>query len=173
MSVEYRGQLDSLIWKWSVRPSEVTREHSAVNEIKSAILDHGNPFAVEGDRLHNMITHACVPYEFVEQIRNANDTGQKMYEDYVTVRTNGNISLWAEVTKVGYKMFMSGNKTTIIKLRDKTVDLKETSYGRLMILAKSETMIKKVPLEIMNLPLHRDHCFPLMGQCYDAQTMLS
>ena len=79
------------------------------------------------------------------------------------------------MTKVGYKMFMSDNKATIIKLRDKTVDLKETKdlYGRLMILAKSETLIKKVPLEIMNLPLHRDHCFPLMGQYYDAQTLLS
>ena len=122
-----------------------------------------------------MITHACVPDEFVEQILNANDTGQNMYEDYVTVRTNGNISLWAKVTRVGYKMFMSGNKITPIKLRDKTADLKETKdlYGRLMILAKSETLIKKVPLEIMNLPLHRDHCFLLMGQCYDAQTMLS
>ena len=122
-----------------------------------------------------MITHACVPDEFVEQILNAHDTDQKMYEDYVTVRTNGNISLWAKVTKVGYNMFMSGNKTTPIKLRDRTVDLKETKdlYGRLMIIAKSETLTKKVPLEIMNLPLHRDHCFPLMGKCYDAQTMLS
>ena len=88
-----------------------------------------------------MITHACVPDEFVEQILNANDTGQNMYEDYVTVRTNGNISLWANVTRLGYKMFMSGNKITPIKLRDKTVDLKETKdlYRRLMILAKSET----------------------------------
>ena len=86
--------------------------HSAVNKTRSAILDHGNPFAVEGDRLHNMITHSCVPDEFVEQIHNANDTGQKMYEDYVSVRTNGNISLWAKVTKVGYTMFMFGDKTT-------------------------------------------------------------
>ena len=53
------------------------------------------------------LTHACVPDEFVEQILNANDTGQKMYEDYVTVRTNGNISLWAKVTKVGYTMLLS------------------------------------------------------------------
>ena len=130
-----------------VSPSEVTREHSAVNKIKSAILDHGNPIAVEGDRPHNNITHTFVPDDFVEQILNANDTGQKMYEDYVTERTNGNISLWAKVTKVGNKMFMSGNKTTPIKLRDKTVDLKETKdlYGRLMILSKSETLIKKVP----------------------------
>ena len=110
-----------------------------VCKIKAAILDHDNPFAVEGDRLHNMITHVYVPDEFVEQIPSANDTGQKVYEDYVTERINGNISLWAKVMKVGNKMFMSGNKTTTIKLRDKTVDLKETKdiYGRLMILAKS------------------------------------
>ena len=117
----------------------MSREHSAVNKIKAAFLDHGNPFAVEGDRLHNMITHAYVPDEFVEQILNANDTGQKIYEDYVTERISGNISLWAKVTKVGNKMFMSGNKTTTIKLRDKTIDLKETKdlYGRIMILTKS------------------------------------
>ena len=42
-------------------PSEVSREHSAVNKTKAAILDHDNPFAVEGDRFHNMITHAYVP----------------------------------------------------------------------------------------------------------------
>ena len=46
-----------------------------------------------------------------------------MYEDYVTERINGNISLWDKVTTVGNKMFMSGNKTTTIKRRDKKVDL--------------------------------------------------
>ena len=76
-----------------------------------------------------MITHAYVPDEFVEQILNANDIGQNMYEDYVTERIKGNISLWAKVTKVGNKMFMSVNNTTTIKLRDKTIDP--------MILAKS------------------------------------
>ena len=30
-----------------VSPIEVTQEHSAVNKIKSAILDHRNPFVVE------------------------------------------------------------------------------------------------------------------------------
>ena len=64
--------------------SEVSREHSAVYKIKAAIIDHDNTFAVGGDRLHNMI-----PDEFVEQILIANDTGQKMYEDYVTERING------------------------------------------------------------------------------------
>ena len=70
-----------------------------------------------------MMTHAYVPGEFVEQNLHANNTGQKMYEDYVTERINGNISPWANLTKVGNPMFMSGNKITNIKLRDKTVDL--------------------------------------------------
>ena len=132
-------RLSQLTEHHDLSPSEVSREHSAVNKIKAAIIDHGNPFAVEGERLHNMITHAYVPDEFVEQILNANDTGQNMYKDYVTERINGNISLWAKVTKVVNKMFLSGNKTTTIKLRDKTIDLKETKglYGRLIILAKS------------------------------------
>ena len=90
-----------------ISPSEVSREHSAVYKTNVAILDHGNPFAIERDRLHNMITHAYVPDEVVEQIPNANDTGQEMYEDYVTARINGNISLW---TKVGNTVFMSGKQ---------------------------------------------------------------
>ena len=81
----------------------------------------------------------------MEQIRNANDTGQKMYEYYVTERITRNISLWAKVTKVGNTMFMSGNETTTIKLRDTKVDIKETNdfHGRLMILAKSTRVIER------------------------------
>ena len=47
-------------------PSEVSRDQYAVNKIKAAILDHDNPFAVEWDILHNIITHAYVPDAFVE-----------------------------------------------------------------------------------------------------------
>ena len=99
-----------------------------------------------------------------------------MYGNYVTVCINGNINLCAKVTKVGNKKSMSGNKTTTIKLLRNTIDIKENMdlYDRLIILAKSTRYIdKKVPFEIMNFPLHPDHCFPLMVQCYDAQTCLS
>jgi len=36
-------------------------------------------------------------------------------------------------------MFLSGNKTQTVKIRDQSMDLKETKalYGRLMVLAKS------------------------------------
>ena len=95
MSAEYRRQfqmeiVSQLTEHHDLSPSDVSREHSVVYKIKAAILDHENPFAVEGDRLHNMITDAYVPGQFMKQILNANDTGQKLYEDYVTARINGN-----------------------------------------------------------------------------------
>lgn len=91
-------------------PSAVKRDHDAIDKIKAAILSHGNPFAFEGDKLHNVITHACVPDEYGSQILNANTTGQKLYEEYVSERINGHVSLWAPVKKENKKIFLSGNK---------------------------------------------------------------
>ena len=120
-------------------PSAVKRAHHAVDKIKAAILSHGNPFTAEGNKLYNIITHAYIPDEYVPQILNADITGQKLYEDYVAERINGEVSIWAPVKKENNKMFISGSKETTVKIRDKTVDLKETKdlYGRLMVLARS------------------------------------
>ena len=77
-----------------VNTSEMKREHSVVDTIKGAILDHGNPFAIEWVRLHNMIGGLTLVYvtdEFVEQIINAYDTDWNMSEDYVTAHINGNL----------------------------------------------------------------------------------
>ena len=52
---------------------------------------------------------------------------------------NGDVNLWDPVKKEKNMMYMSGNKKHAVKIRDKTVDLKETKdlYGRLMIIARS------------------------------------
>jgi len=57
----------------------------------------------------------------------------------VSERINGDASLWALVKKENNKMFLSGNKKITVKLRDNTVDLKETKdlFTRLMLLARS------------------------------------
>ena len=57
----------------------------------------------------------------------------------MTERVNGDVSLWAPMKKQNNKMYISGNKTHKVKIRDKIVDLKETKdlYGRLMVLARS------------------------------------
>ena len=46
-------------------PSAVKREYDAITKIKAAILSHGNPFATEGDQLHNLITHVYIPDQYV------------------------------------------------------------------------------------------------------------
>ena len=58
MSAEYRRQfhmemVSQLTEHHDLSPSEVSREQSAVNKIKAAILDHGNPFVVEGVIQHD------------------------------------------------------------------------------------------------------------------------
>ena len=106
---------------------------------------HGNPFTTEGDNLHNVITQAYIPDEYVQQILNADVTGQKLYEDYVSERINGDVSLWAPVKKENNKMFLSGNQKITVKLSDNTVDLKETKdlFARLMVLARSNQDINQ------------------------------
>ena len=39
-------------------PSKIRREHETISRIKDDIQSHGNPFAVEGNMIYNIITHA-------------------------------------------------------------------------------------------------------------------
>ena len=143
LSSEFKGQLGLQVNKpeghHDVQPSVIQQEYQAVEKIKAAILSHGNLFAVEGHQLYNFITNAYVPQEYVPQILNADEIGQKLYEDYVVERISADISLWAPVKRQNNKMYMSGSKKLTVKIRDHSVDLKETKnlYGRLMILTRS------------------------------------
>ena len=102
------------------------KEHNAVNKIKAAILSHRNPFDAEGDQLCNFMTYVYVPQESVPQMVNVDDNGQKLYEDYVGVRINGDVSLCVPVKKQNNAMFLSGSKKQTVKVRGQSVDLKET-----------------------------------------------
>ena len=44
------------------------------------------------------------------------------YEDYVSEIINGSVSLWDPVKKEKNMMYMSGNKNSAVKIRDKIVD---------------------------------------------------
>ena len=73
------------------------------------------------------------------QILNIDATGQDLYEEYVSEQIIGDVSLWAPVKKQNNKMYLSGNKKSRVKIRDKTVDMKENKelYGTLMVFARS------------------------------------
>ena len=79
-----------------VQPSDVKK---AMNEIKAAILSYGNPLDADGDNQYNFMTYAYVSQESLPCILNIDDIGQKLYEDFVAERINGNDSLWAPMKK--------------------------------------------------------------------------
>ena len=54
---------------------------------------------VGGSSIHNLITHAYIPDDYVPQIINIDSTGQKLYEEYVLERINRYMSLWDTVKK--------------------------------------------------------------------------
>ena len=55
--------------------------------------------------IYNIITYAYIPDEYVPHILTIDDTGQKLYEEYVAERINGDVSLWAPVKKQNNKMY--------------------------------------------------------------------
>lgn len=116
-----------------------------MDRIKDAILSHGNPVTAEGDMLYNIITGACIPQEHVQEILNADSIGQKLHEDFVSERINGDVRLWAPVKKLNIKTFTSSTKKSTAKLRNTNIDLKETKvlYGRLPVIARSREIDQK------------------------------
>ena len=55
----------------------------------------------------------------MSQILNIDVVGQKLYDEYVAERINGNVSLWEPVKKHNNKMYLSDNKKTKVMLGDK------------------------------------------------------
>src|SRR6267154_3392074 len=53
--------------------SAIKKQTHVIVKIKEEILKHGNPVAVVGDSLHNMITHAYIRDEYVQIILNADN----------------------------------------------------------------------------------------------------
>ena len=58
-------------------------------------------FWVGGSSIHNLITNAYIPDNYVPHIINIHSTGQKFYKEYVLERINRYImSLWDTVKKI-------------------------------------------------------------------------
>ena len=71
---------------------------------------------VGGSSIHNLITHAYIPDDYVPQIINIDSTGQKLYEEYVLERIYRYRSLWDIVKKRKNLMYSSGNIKRLSKL---------------------------------------------------------
>ena len=79
------------------------RGHGTTTKIKEAIASH------------DIFVILFVPDEYVPQILNIDNTGQKLCENYVPERINGDVSLWDPVKKQKNMMHTSGNKKHAVK----------------------------------------------------------
>ena len=61
-------------------PAKIKHHHTTTSKLKDTIASQGNPFAVEGNSIHNFISYGCIPDNFVEQILKINTTGQALYK---------------------------------------------------------------------------------------------
>ena len=150
-------------------PAKIKHHHTTTTKLKDTIVRYSNPFAVEGNSIHNFITHACIPDDFVEQILKINTTGQALYEKYVTERINGNVSIWNPVKKEKNLMYMAGNKTLKFKIRDKNFELKESKdlFSRLLILSQSSREIdQKQAISTYEFTMTRRYLFTPDGEIY-------
>lgn len=149
LSIKFKDQFNTTDTTRTEHPgvtqSSIQRDHAAVDSIKATILSHGNPVRGEGDQLYNIITGGCIPQEHVHDILHADSIGQKLYEDFVADRINGDVRLWATVKKEKLKTFTSNNKKSIIKLQNTSIELKETKdlYRRLLVLSRSRDIDQK------------------------------
>ena len=92
---------------------------------------------VGGSSIHNLITHAYIPDDYVPQIINIDSTCQKLYEEYVLERIYRYMSLWDTVKKRKKSYVIIWQYKTTVKARTKNVYLKEMKqlFWRLMVLA--------------------------------------
>ena len=67
-------------------------------------------------RGHDAINNAYIPNEYVPQVLNIDAIGQKLYDEYVSKRINGYVSLWPPEKKQNNKMYLSGNKKGVTRL---------------------------------------------------------
>ena len=81
---------------YDLGPSAVKKQHVVVDKIMEALLKHVNLFAVEGDSLHNLITHAYITNEYVPLILNAHENGEN-YQYHVSEQITGGVNVWAPI----------------------------------------------------------------------------
>ena len=71
LAKDFKSQFHSAGSQAAVRhdlsPGKVKQEHGTITRIKEAIESHGNPFAVDGNAIYNLIVHAYIPDEYAPQ----------------------------------------------------------------------------------------------------------
>ena len=86
--------------------------------------NHSTEFGRSSD-VFNIMTKAILPVKQAEEFLNHEKIGEDMYKEFKDKRILGNASIWDKMTKRKLPTFVSANKTTKVKLKDRVLELKE------------------------------------------------
>lgn len=76
--IQFDIKLGKITEHQGLGPSAVKRKRVEIYKIKVTIPSRDNSFAIGGNALHNLVTHACVRVEHIPHILNIADTDQTL-----------------------------------------------------------------------------------------------
>ena len=82
-------------------------------------------FVEEHGIVFNVISKAVLPPLFATEVINHISIGRAAYQDFISNRFHGNISVWSPMQKRNLKSFKANNKMIKKKLTNKVVQLRE------------------------------------------------
>ena len=82
-------------------------------------------FVEEHDIVFNVISKAVLPPLFATEVINHTSIGHVAYQDFISNRFHGNISVWSPMQKRNLKSFKANNKMIKKKVDNKVVQLRE------------------------------------------------
>ena len=119
-------------------PAAVHRQEQRISKLKIYMRDN-NPLQIDGDNLQNFVTKCILPSDTTADIMNTFSAGDEAFAKFASERLTGDISLWDRMKRVKLKKWKSAGKTSEMKLRKGTVELKENRslFARLALAAVS------------------------------------
>ena len=119
-------------------PAAVHRQEQRIAQLKIYMRDN-NPLQIDGNSLQNFVTKCILPSDTTADIINTVSAGAEAYTKFATERLTGDISLWDKMKRMKLKSWTSTGKTSEMKLRKGTVELKENRslFARLAVLGSN------------------------------------
>ena len=123
-------------------------------------------FVEEHDIVFNVISKAVLPSLFATEVINHTSIGHAAYQDFISNRFHGNISVWSRMQKRNLKSFKANKKMIKKKVDNKVVQLHEEKnlLTRFLITARRRPELNlEEALGNLNFPWYQKHYFLMMG----------
>ena len=152
---------DSIDSHKDLRATEIKRGESFVEKVKEAIQCFTNPFEIDSNMMHNVVSGAPVPADIEYDLLHAEQIGRKSMDEFVETRLKIDIRYERQLDffcPIGRKNLKTmSNMTKMVKLKssqNKTVEYKNQKNIAFQLLIKCQELDVKVDLrEVMKYSL--------------------